>query len=101
MISKSMNKAMIILYKEQQRRSKLPIRSRTYINEIKLVRKLLRKLYKKLSITKPRAGKYPVQLTEMQWQEISEAWHQEMEGQLSDENFRNLENQIKTLKGEK
>ena len=106
MITK-MNKAMIILYKEQQRRSKLPIRSNTYINEIKFMRKFMRRLYRKLSATKIKAGKYPVLLSNEQWEEIKSFY--EIRYNTSQprcmaamlyENFMNLEKQIKIAKGE-
>lgn len=102
MITK-MNKAMIILYKEQQRRAKLPIRNKAYINEIAFMRKFLRRLYRKLSATKIKNGKYPVLLSESQWQEISENFrncYMSEEQALSDENYANLENQIKVAKGQ-
>ena len=60
----------------------------------------MRRLYRKISVTKLKDGKYPVLLSESQWKEIDDAWHMAGEGQMCDENFRNLENQIKIAKGE-
>lgn len=96
---KKFNKAMIILYKEQKRRSKLPIRSFSYINEIKFMRKFLRDLYKRIALFKNTDGKYPVLISEEQWEQIKDNWALG-EQALSEDNFKNLENQIKALKGE-
>jgi hypothetical protein len=108
MINKVMNKAMIVLYKEQKRRSRLPIRNQAYINEIKVVRKLLRKLYRKLAIFKPRAGKYPVLLSEDQIAEIEDFYDMKLNVSFPgflrknmNQDYENFKNQIKVLRGEK
>jgi len=108
MISKTMKKAMITLYKEQKRRSNLPIRNNKYINEIKYVRKFIRKLYRKLALFKPRNGKYPVLLSEDQIMDIENFYevaleftpHQTQHKNFS-EDYQNFKNQVKVLRGEK
>jgi len=107
MINKIMNRAMTVLYKEQKRRSRLPIRNQSYINEIKIIRKLLRKLYRKLALFKPKAGKYPVLLTEEQINEIEDFYEWKVNvsfpGPLRKnigQDYQNFKSQIRTLKGE-
>ena len=67
----------------------------------------MRRLYRKLSATKIKAGKYPVLLSNEQWEEIKSFY--EIRYNTSQprcmaamlyENFMNLEKQIKIAKGE-
>ena len=106
-ITKKFNKAMVVLHKEQKRRETLPIRSFSYIGEIKFMRKFIRSLYKKLALFKNTDGKYHVLLTEEQWQEIKGFYEARLNysqprsiSQPTTERFENIVNQIKMIKGE-
>ena len=104
---KKMDRAIKILHREQKRREGLPIKNRKYLSEMVFLRTFIRGLQKKVANVKMKDGRYPVLLSESQWEGIQgmyDQWSNTSQprfiAEKMQEDYSNLKNQIKIAKGE-